>query len=162
MKISFCRRAFDKLSPDAFSRLTARILVVLALLIFVSTVAAIPTEPGSEADGVYTCSQTGRWDFQDGALYLRKLPEPVELSQLELKGKTYYDFKKRGNYNPSFHPFTSDGKSHMKWSNGFTFLASESSIGESVYHTYKGKSFIIIDYSDAKRHKVQMTCTKNE
>ena len=165
MKSAPCRRPFDKLFRDTFKLISAKILVVLALLIFASTVAAIPTEPGSEADGVYTCSQTGRWDFEKmpdypkGVLILRELPKPVELTLLELKGKTYAVYEKGSKYPPSFHPFSTDGKGKITWKGGVWGLIMQ----ESVYHMYgERKPWILIDYSRKGETARRMTCTKNE
>lgn len=117
----------------------------LALAFLALAVVARAAEPGPEADGVYSCGNSTEKEW-------------VYVTNLELKGKTYREFKenvaleKRG----EFLPFTTDGKGGIKWSGRFSFLSHVGSVQSSSYSADGPKIFI--NYSDNKRNPVLMVC----
>lgn len=124
------------------------IALLFALAIFAAPVAKAG-EPGPEADGVYSCGNSDKkW---------------VYVTDLELKGKTYREFKegvapeKRG----EFLPFTTDGKGGIKWSGRFGFLSHVGTVQSSTYSSSQGPK-ILINYSDSKRNPVMMICTQED
>jgi hypothetical protein len=133
-------------------RVTASVLLCLS---FAITLLAAVKEPGSEADGVYSC---GKGDKQG---------KYVELGKLELKGRNYRTWSTKDTLPPEkreFHSFKADGKGRIEWSTAFGFLGSSTHMagGTSEYYLdEKGNPSILINYSE-NHSQTSMICTKEK
>ena len=129
-------------------------LPLVAGLLFASTLFAVGSaEPGSEADGVYSCGKTIKGKY-------------VDLGELEVKGRTYATYSKddaNGKEKRTFVSFSVDGSGRIVRSEPFNFLswAAHMAGGTSTYSVdSKGKPSFVINYSD-NHAATFMTCTKD-